>query len=79
MYSWGTVEDVLVTAPGILKFALAYAEANRAFELHLHQYGEHGLALSNYVLQGHTDGNPFTEVDLLHYSQSYKRFKLIFL
>jgi acetyl esterase/lipase len=49
MFSWGTVEDVLVKAPGILKFTQAYAEAERPFELHLFQYGEHGLALSNYV------------------------------
>ena len=49
MFCWGTVEDVPIKAAAVLRFALAYAEANRPFELHMHQWGEHGLALANYI------------------------------
>ena len=49
MFSWGTAEDALVRAPGLLRFAQAYAAAGRPFEFHMYQYGEHGLALSNHI------------------------------
>jgi len=49
MFCWSTTEDVLTKASPILEFSKAYADFDRPFELHLYQYGEHGLALSNYV------------------------------
>jgi len=49
MFCWGTAEDEPITASSVLAFAKAYADAGRPFELHMYQWGEHGLALSNYV------------------------------
>jgi len=49
MFCWSTVEDELVTAPAVMRFAQAYADEKRPFELHMYQFGEHGLALSNSV------------------------------
>jgi acetyl esterase/lipase len=49
MFCWSTVEDLLVKASNSLSISQAYAELKRPFELHLYQFGEHGLALSNYV------------------------------
>ena len=49
MFLWSTAEDVIVTAPPVMRFATAYATAKRSFELHIYQYGEHGLALADHV------------------------------
>ena len=49
MFCWSTVEDAIIKPSAVLDFAKAYAVAGRPFELHLYQYGEHGLALANHL------------------------------
>lgn len=49
MFCWHTAEDALVSPQAVLRFALAYAQAGAAYELHVFQKGEHGLSLANYL------------------------------
>lgn len=49
LFSWGTAEDVLVRARSLLAFADAYAAAERPFELHIFQRGEHGTVLAKPI------------------------------
>jgi len=49
MFCWSTSEDVLCTASTVIRFSQAYADAKRPFELHMYQYGEHGLSLCNHI------------------------------
>jgi acetyl esterase/lipase len=49
MFCWSTTEDVLTKASPILAFSKAYADAERPFELHMYQYGEHGMSLANFL------------------------------
>ncbi|MCL2017018.1 MAG: alpha/beta hydrolase [Defluviitaleaceae bacterium] len=49
MFCWSTAEDVLTKAAPVLNFAKAYADFSRPFELHLYQWGEHGLVLGDYT------------------------------
>ena len=49
MFCWSTADDEPIKAATVLNFAHAYAKAERPFELHIYQWGEHGLALSNHI------------------------------
>ena len=49
LFSWGTAEDVLVKARSLLALADAYAAAERPFELHIYQRGEHGTVLAKPI------------------------------
>jgi len=49
MFCWSTASDALTKAAPILEFAGAYANADRPFELHMFQFGEHGLSLANHI------------------------------
>ena len=48
-FCWSSAEDAITTSGPILNFFKAYADFKRPFELHLYQWGEHGLALSDYT------------------------------
>ena len=46
-YIWTTATDSLVPAKNSMSFALALANNNVAYELHVYSQGEHGLSSSN--------------------------------